>query len=538
MPAKNDFQINGDFNMNQKWRKTICVILSILLCVSLCACVQDNFDEQSITLHTPEDIQSLDPQLASTKAELIAVANCFEGLMVLDADGNVTTGAAKNYQKDGMTYTFTLRDDMTWSDETTLVTAQDFVFGLTRALLPQTQAPMASALFCIENAQQVYDGELSADQLGVRAVDDMTLTVTLSTDRPDFLEILTYPVAMPCNSAFFDSTNGRYGLDDDSLLTNGPFDLRVWNTEDDYLSLSRSGTYNGPNPAVPASVLLGFDREEKDINTNLQIGNVDIGYTDNTYTYTLTDAGFTCQSFYNTTYYLYLSDQLGGENTGLYRALFYDIDSSLITANLPSYLKSATGFISSDAAALGENYREAAGALDLPDYDLQKALDIVENTENAANAFAGITLYYPDGNEDYKTIANILAQKWQSDLNAYINTAADSVSNIQANIESGECVLAILPVSSSDNRANNQLLQFQSYQISGFEAAAISASDSTGDQYIQTLKETEQLLLDTEQFYPLFDEPVSCFVSAKTARVVLSNAGNYMLLKYVEKSEK
>ena len=108
------------------------------------------------------------------------------------------------------------------------VTAQDYVFALKRILSPEMQSPYAKEFSCIKGGEACINGSASADSVGVRAKDDYTLEVQLDYPSADFLALMATTAASPCNEEFFLSTRGRYGLDDDSVMSNGAFFVRQW----------------------------------------------------------------------------------------------------------------------------------------------------------------------------------------------------------------------------------------------------------------------------------------------------------------------
>lgn len=93
---------------------------------------------------------------------------------------------------------------------------------------------------------------MSSDKLGVQAVGDFELRITLesATDESAFLDLLTKAICMPCNETFFNATKGRYGLDYSTLLCNGPFYLSYW-LHDSALTIKNNDDYTGPFPAKP-----------------------------------------------------------------------------------------------------------------------------------------------------------------------------------------------------------------------------------------------------------------------------------------------
>ncbi|MBQ1312942.1 MAG: hypothetical protein IIY48_00070, partial [Clostridia bacterium] len=170
------------------WKKVLSCALAVLMAVLLfAACAPE---ETTLTLPVDTIPASCDPAISDTVAMSTVAANCFEGLVRIDEKGNVQPGAADHWSisDDGLTYTFILRDGLQWhvpdADSTeassknplgqdfiqnfpTAMTADDFVFGLQRAVAKNTAAPGASRLFGIQNAPGVFSGELKTSQLGV-----------------------------------------------------------------------------------------------------------------------------------------------------------------------------------------------------------------------------------------------------------------------------------------------------------------------------------------------------------------------------------
>ena len=192
--------------------------------------------------------QSLDPQLATDEASLTVIGNLFSGLFRMEDTGNVVPDVAESYEisPDGCTYTVHMRKDNYWyslgdarqeatrtdsedaAKHAAPVTAADFVYAFQRLFDPQTDSPYRERFAALKNGQRIMDGELDCTQIGVDASD--TYTVVFTLDRPDanFLSLLATTAAMPCNPSFFYGCKGRYGLDEDSVISNGAFYLRMW----------------------------------------------------------------------------------------------------------------------------------------------------------------------------------------------------------------------------------------------------------------------------------------------------------------------
>lgn len=253
-----------------------------LLCTGLTGCGDDGTGK-GFRFPIEDEPEGLDPQMATDAPSVTVIAALFEGLTRLDADGAVVPGAADwVVSQDGLTYTFTLRDSK-WSalsgaDQQTPwaaptpVTAQDFVFGWQRAVDPKTGSPLAAEFDGIKNAKAIRTGKKKLSALGVKATNEKTLVVTLEQPDDDFLARLATTPFMPCNQAFFEYTGGRYGLEEQYVLTNGAFWLAAWNHNESLLTYKHE---SHPDAAAIAPEAVRFVIGAKDPVAALNKGDLD-----------------------------------------------------------------------------------------------------------------------------------------------------------------------------------------------------------------------------------------------------------------------
>jgi oligopeptide transport system substrate-binding protein len=171
------------------------------------------------------DVQSLDPHKTSTVEEANILRDLYMGLVTEDAEGNVTPGAAESWtvSPDGKVYTFKLNKNDVWSDGTP-VTAKDFVFAWHRVLDPKTASEYASMAFPVLNAEAINGGKAKPEDLGVKAVDDLTLEVTLKGPTPYFLEMLTHQAMYPVSQANVEKFGDEFAKAG-NMVSNGAFTL-------------------------------------------------------------------------------------------------------------------------------------------------------------------------------------------------------------------------------------------------------------------------------------------------------------------------
>jgi len=172
--------------------------------------------------------QTLDPHLAEGAASAHILRDLFEGLTAESPEGRIIPGAAIrwNISRDGKTFTFYLRRDALWSNGDP-VTAEDFVYGLRRSASPSTASSYAQALLPIANAAEVLSGDLPLAELGVSALDEYTLQISMRDPTPYFLGLLTHPSTYPVHRASVlkhGSSFSRAG----NLVSNGAYVLKDW----------------------------------------------------------------------------------------------------------------------------------------------------------------------------------------------------------------------------------------------------------------------------------------------------------------------
>jgi oligopeptide transport system substrate-binding protein len=185
------------------------------------------------------DVQSVDPHKTSTIEEANILGDLFTGLVAVDSSGNTIPGAAESWtvSADGKVYTFKMRKDGMWSDGTP-VTAKDFVFSIRRVLDPATASEYASMAFPLLNAEQANGGKAKLEEVGVKAIDDMTLEITLKGPTPYFLEMLTHQAMYGVSEANVKKFGNDF-VKVGNLVSNGAFMLAE-NVPGDHIKLVKN----------------------------------------------------------------------------------------------------------------------------------------------------------------------------------------------------------------------------------------------------------------------------------------------------------
>jgi oligopeptide transport system substrate-binding protein len=183
----------------------------------------------TLQLHNGGDPGTLDPHKASGDWENRVIGDYIEGLLTENAKAEAIPGQAESWEisEDGTVYTFKLRDGIQWSDGTP-VTAGDFVFAFQRLFDPKTAADYAYLQFPIKNSEKINSGEITDfNELGVKAIDDKTLEITLEASTPFFLDALTHYTAYPVPKHLVEKLGDDW-TKVENIVGNGPYLIKEW----------------------------------------------------------------------------------------------------------------------------------------------------------------------------------------------------------------------------------------------------------------------------------------------------------------------
>lgn len=204
------------------------IILTAVLLITGCSGNQGEAKEKILRTNNSSEPGSLDPALAQGTHESWVLDHVFEGMMKRSPDGEIVGGMAEKFElaEDEVTYTFTLRDNVTWSNGKP-VTAHDFEYSWKRALNPETAAYYAYQFYYIKGGEAYNTGKGSVDDVAVKALDDKTLEVVLATPTAFFPELTSFYCYFPV-SKDVDQENPDWAKDPSTYVSNGPFLLTEW----------------------------------------------------------------------------------------------------------------------------------------------------------------------------------------------------------------------------------------------------------------------------------------------------------------------
>jgi oligopeptide transport system substrate-binding protein len=192
--------------------------------------------EQVITVAWGAEPPSLDPGRATDTTSSNVLLNIMDPLVQLNPDTNEAEAALAeswDVSEDGITVTYHLRSDGVWSNGDP-VTAGDFEYSWKRTLSPELAADYAYQLYGIKGAAE-YNGcekqcDAMADKVGVKAVDDTTLEVTLTSPQPWFIQQSAHHSFLAVHQATVEQFGDKW-TEPENIVTNGPFLLESWEHE-------------------------------------------------------------------------------------------------------------------------------------------------------------------------------------------------------------------------------------------------------------------------------------------------------------------
>ncbi len=189
--------------------------------------------------------ESLDPHVSSGVPEAHIERDLFEGLVAEAADGKIIPGTAESWDisEDGLVYRFRLRPDAKWSDGEPIVAA-DVVYSFRRLLDPKTASKYAFMQWPLKNGEKFSKGEINdAEAVGVRAIDERTLEVTLERPTPYYIGLLAHHASYILPRKTIEQHAERWTRPG-NMVGNGAYKLEAW-TPQDRIKLVRNPAYHG-----------------------------------------------------------------------------------------------------------------------------------------------------------------------------------------------------------------------------------------------------------------------------------------------------
>ncbi len=518
-------------------KKTLLVLLILVLAISgifaggkqETSVVSVAEVSQKIVYVVNDEADDLDPGTSAETFADPAIINCFEGLVTTDENETPVPGAAESWtiSSDGLVYTFTIRENAKWSDGKAL-TAEDFAYSWKRVLDPATGAKNAGMLYSyIKNGAKVFQGELSADEAGIKVIDSRTIEVTLEAPTPYMLQMFAFRTFYPVREDIVSADPEGWHRNAATYVGNGPFMAKEMNFGESIVLVKNENYWDADSVRLE-EITFRVIGELSTALTAMESGDVDgietVPATEIPRLKAESDDFYILPAL-GTTYYLINNQKAPLDNVKVRRALSLALDRREIVntiiqgAGIPAFAVVPPGL------AIGGNDFREVGSI----YGGSESANVEEARRLLAEAgypdgegFPELTLSYYT-HPTVKKLVEAMHQMWKKNLNIDMNIANAEwqvyYADIQAmNYDIGAMgwggdyahpmtFLAIFTSDSSNNYTN-----WSDSAYDSFISSAQSETDS--DLILDYMHKAENLLMTEERILPIYHRSYTMMMSS------------------------
>ncbi len=407
-------------------------------------------DTQEMVFVLNNEPDGIDPNVTNNSFATPFLSNCFEGLVTYDEKGEVVPGNAESWESnDDLTvFTFHLREGLKWSDGTAL-TANDYVYSALRVLTPETTSQYVNMISdYVVNGQEFYDGTASAEDVGIKALDDNTLEFTLKASCPYFIDLVSMWVYFPVQQATIEANGDKWTASAEAYVSNGPFKITEMNMGESMVLEKNENYWNAENVTLEKLTFRYV------LDTSTALTAYESGEVDGVRTVPSSDlarlkaenAGLVSTPNYGTVYYDINCSKEPYNNSLVRKALNLAIDREALINNVaqvdgqPAYSFLAPGYVVD-----GKDVTEGRS-----DFGLSSTADV--EGAKAALAEAG----YPDGegfptlqlsfysDDNVKKIAEAIAEMWEKNLGITVEVSSAEWAVFYDAVQSGNYEVAAM----------------------------------------------------------------------------------------------
>jgi oligopeptide transport system substrate-binding protein len=335
----------------------------------------------SVSVNLEDTIRDLDSTTTTDEVSSNILVNAIEGLYRLDENARPVPGQAEkvDISEDGLTYTFTLRDGIKWSNGDP-VTSRDFKYAWLRALDPDTAGQYAYIISTfVEGAADYNEGKGGPEDVAIEAPDDKTLVVTLASSSPFWLGLTSFYTYYPQNQRFVEERGEQYAQSANSLIYNGPYILTEFDPTSGVTMVKKDDYWDAGN--VDVERVEGRIVKELDTAVNLhESGELDITEIDSQYVDEYRDSPDFDQRTTFVCFYLSFNEEVPAfQNVNIRKAFQMGFDRNALAQKiLNDGSEGASGYVPEGLAGPGDQtFREAQGPV-VPEYNPEEAKRLYE----------------------------------------------------------------------------------------------------------------------------------------------------------------
>ncbi len=469
------------------------------------------------------DPKTIDPGLNGASDGGDVLSNTFEGL-VRERSGEVFPGIAKSWDvsEDGTVITFHLRESK-WSDGSDL-TAHDFVYGWKRAMDPATASEYGWIWHYtnVVNAEAANNGEVSLDEVGIRAVDDMTFEVTLSAPTDYFVSLTAFYHFMPVKQSSVEDpagADGAWARTPALAVSNGAFKVTSYKVGDGMTLEKNENYWNADKVGIDkinvkfidaaSTAYNAYVAGEFDFLSNTSIPPTEIPrlIAENPEFYVFPLLG--------TYYYNFNMDLEMWQDVRVRKALAYAIDREKIVEVTAKGEVAAAGFVPPGFPDHeGNDFFETAGtygvSLDSGSVEEAKRL-LAEAGYPNGEGFPKFTLMY-NTSEGHQLVAQMVQEMWKTNLGIECTLENQEWAVFQDTRKQGDYEVSrggwltdfldpmgLLAIFVDGNDYNDP-----NYNNPAYNAAMAKASSTYGAEHYEALYEAQDILMNDMPIVPVY----------------------------------
>jgi oligopeptide transport system substrate-binding protein len=497
------------------YKKIFAVMLMAITFLTLIAgCHKSDNNEQILRYALEAEPATLDPAKSTAIPESLVELQLFEGLTRLDDKDQPLPGAAEKWDisPDGLKYVFYLRANAKWSNGDP-VTANDFEFAWKRALNPDFASENAYMLFPIKNAQAYSERKLGSDAVGIKALNEHTLEITLEKPTAYFLSLTAFHAYYPLNPKIVDANPTNWATDVTTLISNGPFKIANW-IHNGQIEFAKNDQYwdaatvkltkmQWPISDSQPTRLALVENNQADMMVEPPVVDHD----------RLNQGGLLkIAPYLGTYYYVFNSQKAPFDNPKVRKAFTLAINREALVNNVikggkkPAYAWVSPGLID---PATGKDFREEGGNYVTEDIALAKKL-LAEAGYPDGNGLPPITILFNTG-EMHKAVGEAIQEMWKQNLGVSVTLTNQESKVFLDSRSQGEFQVARAswigdyadPMTFMDvfkDPSNDAKYSNPAYNH------LIEEAQSTMDQKIrmQTMHNAEKLLFDDTVILPIY----------------------------------
>ncbi len=502
--------------------------------------------DQTFKVVVQQEMPSADLSLATDTISFSALNNVYEGLYRLDKDNNPEpAGAAEKatVSDDGLTYTIKLKEDAKWSNGDA-VTAADYVYGWQRTVNPKTASEYAYLFSPVKNADDITAGKTAVDQLGIKAVSDYELEITLTKATPYFDYLLAFPSFFPQNQKVVEENGSNYAQTSANAVYNGPFTLTDFDGPgtDTEWSYTKNDTYWDKDNVKLSKIDVSVVKESSTSLNLFQDGEADdVILSGELAQQMANDKSFVSQPE-ATTSYLEMNQRDADspfKNENLRKAISYAIDrDALVNSILGDGSIASTGLVPSNltfSPSDKEDFTKAAGT-ELS-YSKKQAKEYWEKAKKELGITSLSFDILSSDTDSSKKITEYLQSAIQEALDGVTVTLSPvpfSVRLDRSNSGDFDVVMggwgadyadasSFLDLFVSGNSYNRGQWSNSDYDAAIKAASTTDVSDA--DKRWDDMVDAEKILMDTQGVIPLYQKAEAHLRNTKVKGVVAHGAG-------------